>query len=95
MSPTQRKATIRLIAGSFIAGASAMMVVGLAGPVAVQGGGSIRDAFAATFEEPAALIAPLDVAAIEAELAEADRAMADMRESTADEVAMLDRLSGR
>jgi hypothetical protein len=95
MSPTQRKATIRLVAGSFIAGASVMAVVGLVGPVAVQGGLSVRDAFASTFEEPAPLIEPLDVAVIEAQLAEANREVETMREATADEFQHLDRLAGR
>jgi hypothetical protein len=95
MTPTQRKATIRLIAGSFLAGASVMAIVGLAGPVSVQGGLSVREAFASTFEEPTPVVQPLDVAAIEAQLAEADRAIANVRDDTADEFAMLDRLSGR
>lgn len=95
MSPTQRKATIRLVAGSFLAGASVMAVVGLVGPVAVQGGLSVRDAFASTFQEPVPLIEPLDVATIQAELDEAGRAVETMREATADEFQNLDRLAGR
>jgi len=95
MSPTQRKATIRLVVGSFIGGASLMAVVGLVGPVAVQGGLSVRDAFASRFQEPAPLIEPLDVATIQAELDEAGRAVETMREATADEFQHLDRLAGR
>lgn len=95
MTPTQRKATIRLIAGSFLAGAGVMAAVGLVGPITAQGGLAARDAFASTFEESAPVLEPLDVAAIEAQLAEADRAMASARASTADELALLDRLSGR
>jgi len=95
MTPTQRKATIRLVAGSFLAGAGVMAVVGLAGPMTVQGGLTVRDAFASTFTESAPAIQPLDVAAIEAQLAEADRAMSNVRVDTADEFARLDRLSGR
>jgi hypothetical protein len=72
-----------------------MVLLGLVAPVAMQGGLSVRDAFAATVEERAPAIEPLDVAAIEAQLAEADRAMTAMRADTADEVAQLRRLSGR
>jgi hypothetical protein len=95
MSPSQVKATTRMVVASFAAGAGAMVLFGLVAPVAMQGGLSVRDAFAATVEQRAPAIEPLDVAAIEAQLAEADRAMTTMRDSTADEMAQLQRLSGR
>jgi len=82
-----------MVVGSFAAGVGAMLLVGLVAPVAMQGGLSIRDAFAATLEERQPAIEPLDVAAIEAQLAEADRLMSDMRASTSDEVVMLQRLA--
>jgi hypothetical protein len=84
-----------MVVASFAAGAGAMVLLGLVAPVAMHGGLSVRDAFAATVEQRAPAIEPLDVAAIEAQLAEADRAMATMRDNTADEVAQLQRLSGR
>jgi hypothetical protein len=95
MSPSQVKATTRMVVASFAAGAGAMVLLGLVAPVAMQGGLSVRDAFAATVEQRAPAIEPLDVAAIEAQLAEADQALAAMQATTADEVAQLQRLSGR
>lgn len=95
MSPSQVKATTRMVVASFAAGAGAMVLLGLVAPVAMQGGLSVRDAFAATVEERGPAIEPLDVAAIEAQLARADREMTAMQASTADEVAQLRRLSGR
>ena len=93
MSPSQTKATMRMVVASFVAGAGAMALVGLVAPVAMQGGLSVRDAFAATVEERTPLIQPLDVVAIEAQLADADRLMSEMRAGTDDEVARLARLA--
>lgn len=84
-----------MVVASFAAGASAMLFVGLIAPVAMQGGLSVRDAFAATIEQRAPVIEPLNVVAIEAQLAEADRLMSEMRASTDDEMAQLERLAGR
>ncbi len=95
MSSAQVQATRRMVVASFVAGASAMLFVGLIAPVAMQGGLSIRDAFAATVEERAPAIEPLDVVAIQAQLAEADRVMSEMRATTDDEMAQLERLAGR
>ncbi|MEZ5996609.1 MAG: hypothetical protein R3C25_12755 [Hyphomonadaceae bacterium] len=95
MSPSHIKATIRMVVGSFAAGAGAMVLVGLVGPVALQSGLSVRDAFGASLEQEAPLIEPLDVAAIQAQLADADRTMVAMRETTADNVARLDALANR
>lgn len=93
MSSPQVKATVRMVVASFAAGAGAMALVGLVAPVAMQGGLSMRDAFAAQVEQQAPLIEPLDVAAIEAQLAEADEAMAAMRATTDDNVGRLEALS--
>jgi len=82
-----------MIVGSFAAGVSAMVLLGLIAPVAMQSGLTVRDAFAATLVERGPAIEPLNVVAIEAQLAEADRLMADMRSTTADEMAMLERLA--
>lgn len=95
MSSSQAKATRRMVVASFAAGASAMVFVGLIAPVAMQGGLSMRDAFASTLEQQAPAIEPLNVVAIEAQLAEADRLMSEMRASTDDEVAQLERLARR
>lgn len=93
MSPSNVKATVRMVVASFAAGAGAMALVGLVAPVAMQGGLSMRDAFADQLEQQAPLIAPLDVAAIEAQLAEAERAMAAARETTDDNVGRLEALA--
>jgi hypothetical protein len=94
MSPSAR-ANTRMIVASFVAGASAMVLVGFVAPVTLKGGLSIRDAVAASMQSDAPVIEPLDVAAIEAQLAEADRQVQEMRATTADEVGRLQRLSGR
>ncbi len=93
MSSSTSKATVRMIAASFAAGVSAMMLLGLVAPVVAQGGLSMRDAAASTREARPSI--GLDVAAVEAQLADADRAMDAMRATTADEMQRLEDLSGR
>lgn len=93
MSSPHVKATVRMVVASFAAGAGAMALVGLVAPVAMQGGLSMRDAFADQLEQQAPLIQPLDVAAIEAQLADAERAMATARETTDDNVGRLEALA--
>lgn len=95
MSPSNVKATIRMVVASFAAGAGAMALVGLVAPVAMQGGLSMREAFADQLEQQGPAIEPLDVAAIEAQLADAERMMASARETTDDNVRRLDALAGR
>ena len=93
MSPSHTKATVRMVVASFAAGAGAMALVGLVAPVAMKGGLSMRDAFAVQIEHQAPLIQPLDVVAIEAQLAEAERLMAAARETTDDNVTRLEALA--
>ncbi|MBC7770004.1 MAG: hypothetical protein H7124_14575 [Phycisphaerales bacterium] len=93
MSPSNTKATVRMVAASFAAGVSAMMLLGLVAPVVMQGGLSMREAMASTVEAKPEIA--LDVAAVEAQLADADRAMTAMRATTADEMQRLQHLSGR
>ena len=93
MSPSNIKATVRMVVASFVAGAGAMVMVGLVAPVAMQGGLSMRDAFANEMEQQAPAIEPLDVAAIEATLAEAERSMAAARATTDDNVSRLQALA--
>ena len=95
MSPSNVKATVRMVVASFAAGAGAMVLVGLVAPVAMKGGLSMRDAFADAMVQQAPAIQPLDVVAIEAQLAEADRLMAAARETTDDNVGRLEALAGR
>jgi hypothetical protein len=95
MSPSNVKATVRMVVASFVAGASAMVLVGLVAPVAMQGGLSMRDAFANEMNRQVPAVEPLDVAAIEATLADAERSMAAARASTDDNVSRLQALSGR
>ena len=97
MSPADAKlkSTFRMIAGSFIAGAAAMVMLGLVAPMAVKGGLSVRDAMAATVDHSAPAVQPLNVAEIRAELAAADRSMDAARASTEASIERLDRLSGR
>lgn len=95
MTSSTAKATTRMIVASFAAGATAMVLVGLVAPVAVQGGLSVREAFAAEVQQSRPMIEPLDVVAIEARLAEADRAMVSMRATTDDDIARLRHLTPR
>ena len=96
MTSSTTKTTTRTVVASFAAGASAMVFLGLIAPVAMQGGGfAIREAFAAEVEQTRPVIEPLDVEAIEARLAEADRAMDAMRATTDDDIARLQRLTPR
>jgi hypothetical protein len=95
MTSSATKATTRMVVASFAAGASAMLLVGLVGPVAMKGGLSIREAFAADVQQDRPLIQPLDVQAIEAQLAAADRSMEAMRATTDDDIARLQRLTPR
>ena len=93
MSPSNVKATVRMVVASFAAGAGAMVLVGLVAPVAMQGGLSMRDAFANEMNQQAPALEPLDVAAIEATLADAERSMASARASTDDNVSRLQQLA--
>jgi len=95
MSPSNVKATVRMVVASFAAGASAMALVGLVAPVAMQGGLSMREAFANEMEQQAPALEPLDVVAIEAQLADAERLMAAAREGTDDNVSRLQAIAGR
>lgn len=95
MTPSNVKATTRMVAASFAAGVSAMLLMGLVAPVAMHGGLSVREAFAAEVTQSRPVIEPLDVVAIEAQLAEADRVMAAMRATTDDDIARLRRLTPR
>jgi hypothetical protein len=95
MSAVQNKSTLRIVTASFIAGAGGMLFLGLLAPVVMKGGLSIRDAWAATVEHQAPVIEPLDVAAIQAQLADAERNMDTTRAATDSAIARLDQLSGR
>jgi hypothetical protein len=95
MSPATSKATLKMVTASFIAGAGAMVLAGFVAPIAIKGGLSIRDAMAATVEAQAPAIEPLDVVAIQAQLAEVDRTMATSRAETENAIERLDRLSNR
>jgi hypothetical protein len=55
----------------------------------------MREAVAASLEQREQLIEPLDVAAIEAQLADAERVMEAARATTDDNVGRLEALSGR
>ncbi len=97
MSPADAKfkATMRTIIGSFVAGAGAMVIIGLVGPVAVKGGLTVRDAMAATVSGSAPLIQPLDIRSVRAQLAQAQSTIDAAKAHTDAEIARLDHLSGR
>jgi hypothetical protein len=84
-----------MIAASFAAGAGVMMCLGLAVPLLSQGALlDVRSAEASTLPAQP-LIEPLDVDAIQTQLAAADRAMAAARATTDDDIARLARLTPR
>jgi hypothetical protein len=93
MSSSNTKATVRMVVASFAAGASAMVLMGLIAPIAMQGDFVMREAMASTVEARPEIT--LDVAAVEAQLADANRAMEAARATTNDDIARLQRLSGR
>lgn len=95
MTSSTTKATTRMIVASFAAGATAMVLVGLVAPVAIKSGLSVREAFAAEVQQTSPMIEPLDVAAVQARLAEADRTMTAIRATTDDDIARLRRLTPR
>jgi hypothetical protein len=91
----ETQANKRVIIASFAAGIGVMLLVGLVAPVAATGGLSLASAEARAFEAVAPAIEPLDVAAIEATLADAERSMALSRQVTDATIDRLERLSGR
>jgi hypothetical protein len=97
MSPADEKlkATFRVITGSFLAGAAAMVMLGFVAPVAVKGGLSIRDAWAATAGPSGPVIQPINVPQVRAQLAQAERSMEVAREASQASMDRLDRLAGR
>jgi hypothetical protein len=94
MSP-HLKPTVRMVIGSFAAGAGAMVLFGLIGPVMVQSSLSVREAMAAELAAEQQVLAPLDVAAIERQLDAAQSSVNAARASTDDDIARLARLAGR
>lgn len=89
------KFNLRMITASFAAGVGFMVFVGLVAPTIVKGGLSLTAANASTIEAEAPVIVPLDVAAVRAQLAEADRTMATTRAATDSAMNRLEQLSGR
>jgi hypothetical protein len=96
MSPADAKvnATIRTVTGSFLAGVAAMVMLSLV-PVAVKGGLSIRDAWAATADHNGPAVEPINVAQVRAQIAAAQRSMEAARQSSQASINRLDRLAGR
>ncbi|HRE45419.1 MAG TPA: hypothetical protein PKY87_15800 [Terricaulis sp.] len=92
MSPAHvsRKA---VIASSFIAGVGFMALVGLAAPLVERGALSVHGAEASVREVTPALIEPLNLAAIEAQIAASERTLAAARATTDDDIARLARLT--
>lgn len=83
----------RVIVASFAAGIGAMLMIGLVAPVAAGGGFDLASAEASGLEQNVPAIEPLDVAAIQATLAEAERSMAASRRVTDGAMNRLERLS--
>ncbi|MGE0533273.1 MAG: hypothetical protein AB7P35_18330 [Hyphomonadaceae bacterium] len=87
------RANKRIILASFIAGVSAMVLMGLIAPVMATGGFELASAEARSLAQRAPVIEPLDVAAIDRTLAEAEAAMAASRAITDGTISRLDSLA--
>lgn len=87
------RAIKRTILASFIGGVGAMVLVGLVAPVAASGDLGMRDAEARMLTQSAPVIAPLDVEAINATLAQAQADMSASRDTTDQMMARLERLA--
>lgn len=94
MSPVQNKSNMRIIAASFVAGVGAMSLVGIVAPLVMKDG-YVREAMAATIERQAPAVEPLDVAAVQAELAASELRMEATRAATERAMTRLEQLSGR
>lgn len=92
MFPAEK--TIRVVTASFVAGVSAMALVGLVATVAIGGGLNVHAAEASE-AAPSQGVEPFDVNAVKAQLAVAERNMATTRATTQRAMDRLERLSGR
>jgi len=92
----QEQSYVRAITSSLIAGVVAMTVVGAVGSFIVHGGLDTPTAAASTPDErfgEIPVIRPLDVRAVQAQLAQAEAAMRVTQDATARSMARLERLS--
>jgi len=90
-----RRSLVRMVTASFAAGVGAMMFSGLLAPIVAKGALSLREAEANPIVAQEQAIAPLDVAAIEAQLAQADSAMSRAAAATDPALRRLEQLSGQ
>lgn len=95
MSSAQHSSTLRMIVASFAAGVGAMALVSTLTLVAMNDGLALRDAAASTLEQKGPAVEPLDLPAVEAQLALAKRNMETTRAATEHAMGRLERLSGR
>lgn len=95
MSSAYFKSTVRTVAASFVAGVGAMALVGLVTPVAMKGGLSLNDAAASETVRRTQLIEPLDLEAVQAQLAAAERSVEAAKARTVRDLAELERLTQR
>ena len=90
-----RRSLIRMVSASFAAGVGVMMLSGFVAPVVAKGALSLREAEASPIVQSQPVIAPLDIAAIEAQLAMADSAMLRAAAATDPALRRLEQLSVR
>ena len=91
----EAKPSFRMIAANFASGVIAMVLAGLVAPTLVKGTLSLAYADVPAIERREPVIAPLDLAALRADLAEADRALLAGRAATDGAINRLETLSGR
>ncbi len=82
----------RMIVTSFAAGVGAMVFAGLVAPILAEGGLTMSSANASTLEPQAPLIAPLDVAAVQSQLSQAEQTMSVTQRATDGAMSRLERL---
>lgn len=82
----------RMVVTSFAAGVGAMVFAGLVAPIMAEGGLSMSNANASSLEPQTPLIAPLDVEAVQKELARAEQTMGVTQRATDAAMQRLERL---
>lgn len=91
---TATQTMTRTVVASFAAGVSAMVVAGMTYSI-IANGGLMREAEASTFEPRGQLIEPLDVDAIEAQLAVSHERIEAAQAATDADRLRLERVAGR
>ena len=91
----RNRRNLRVVLASFSAGVGAMVMLGLVAPVAAQSALSVADAEAAPVASIEPAVAPLDLDAINADLAVAEQALRQSARDTDRAVSRLRRIAAQ